>query len=193
MANKKTVKKATAKPVEKKVKKTEETFEQECACGKDCKCGCQGGGCARTFKKIIISAIIFALGFAFAQLLDQDNCKHYKGYAMRASFVNGCMDTSKVKCPVLLEKIPTMDLNQDGCIDKDEYRIARKEYKELNRKMNKARREVREEMREAREEMREARDEMREEMTEGMREAQEGLREAQEGLREAQRQLQNAL
>ncbi len=173
MANKPTKKTAAKKQtVKKTVKVAPEMVEEEihtCGCGDKCscngKCSCHSG-CGHTFKKIIIAAIIFALGFAAAQLLNT-GCDCYRGkcpmagYRMQATFVNGCLDTSAVKCPVLLEKLPAMDTNQDGCISEEEYAAGNQEYRQARDEMRKARQEMREEMRdmrdEVREEMREAR------------------------------------
>lgn len=152
-AKKAPVKKAAAakKPVAKKVAATEKLVAtpapemHTCGCGAECKCGadCQcGGHCheqksrcgfGRFMKKLIITLIVFALGFAAAKLVCCDK-HHMRG--PRAEFVNGCLDAASVKCPKLLEALPAMDINQDGCITKDEYRIVKKQMRREIREMD---------------------------------------------------------
>ena len=82
-------------------------------------CKCSGGKFGRFVKKLIIALILLALGFAAAKI-----CCCDKG--MRGPHVvfadNGCMVEESVQCPKLLELLPAMDINQDGCITRDEYR-----------------------------------------------------------------------
>lgn len=104
-----------------------------CACGADCKCGCRGGSkFGRFMKKLIIALIIFALGFAAAKLSDCDEAK-FRG--PRVHFVEGCLDIESVECPQLQAALPAMDINQDGCITKDEYRAVKKEMRREIREM----------------------------------------------------------
>lgn len=111
----------------------------ECGCGHDCPCGghCheQKSHCSfgRFMKKLIITLIIFALGFAAAKLA---YCGKHNLRGPRAEFVNGCLDASSVKCPKLLEALPAMDINQDGCISKDEYRVVKKQMRREIREMH---------------------------------------------------------
>ncbi len=178
----KTTKKTTAKTVSKKTTKkpatkkvvVEEVKEiapemhechcgHECKCGSDCKCGCNEGcgtKIGRFIKKFIIFLIVFALGFAAAKLCD--NGRYFRGAS--ADFNNGCLDVSSVKCPALMEKLPLMDLNKDGCISKDEFKMFRTNCPRARQTMNEVRREVREEIREA-----------RQEVSEELREASEAL------------------
>ncbi len=113
----------------------------ECPCGHDCKCGAEckcahHGGCkfGRFVKKLIVFLIIFALGFAAAKF-----CPCNKRGAMmrgpRVEFVNGCLDASSVKCPKLVESLPAMDINQDGCITRDEFRAVKREMRREIREM----------------------------------------------------------
>lgn len=131
-----TVKKATVKktaskkPATKKIV-VEEVNEfvpekHECACGHDCKCGCHGGSrFGRFLKKLIFFLIIFALGFGAAKLCD--NGSDFRG--PHAKFRNGCLVVSSVKCPQLQALLPVMDMNQDGCISRAEYRAVRNEFR----------------------------------------------------------------
>ena len=72
-------------------------------------------------KKFIILACTFIVGFLVSQLLFC-GCPHKRP---RVHFVNGCVDVTSVKCPKMLEKLPAMDTNNDGCITKAELRAAK--------------------------------------------------------------------
>ncbi|MCL1902460.1 MAG: hypothetical protein FWG18_02410 [Alphaproteobacteria bacterium] len=81
-------------------------------------CACRCGGFWRFVKKLIIFIIIFALGFAACKFMCMH--KHWGMGMKRMQFVNGCLDTSKIRCPRMLDKVQQMDLNGDGCITKAE-------------------------------------------------------------------------
>jgi len=130
---------AAKKPAPKKVATKElktatpVTEMHTCGCGHDCKCGanCQCGAdchCAkrgskfgRFMRKLILFIIIFALGFAAAKL-----CCCSRHHGPRLNFINGCLDASSIQCPKLLESLPAMDINQDGCITRDEFRAVKR-------------------------------------------------------------------
>ena len=139
----KTVKKAAAKPVAKKapvkkvaakkpaakkaavkeVKMAAPVMEMHaCGCGADCQCcgGCKCGASkfGRFVRKLVVFLVIFALGFAAAKLC----CCGPRHHGPRMHFVNGCLDAASVKCPKLAAALPAMDINQDGCITRDEFR-----------------------------------------------------------------------
>lgn len=130
-SKKSTIKKATVKkPATKKVvvEDVKEVIQEnhECACGHECKCGCHGGTkFGRFLKKLIFILIIFALGFAAGKLCD--NGRYFHG--MRVDFNNGCLVPSSVKCPQMQALLPVMDMDQDGCITKAEYRAVRNEFR----------------------------------------------------------------
>ena len=117
---KKTVatKKATAKKATAPVIET-----YSCGCSHSCQCGgkCHKGG---FLKKLLFFVIVFALGFATAQM----TCCNKRGGKMgpRPQFENGCLVT---KCPKMAQFAQKMDTNQDGCISKDEFRTAKKQFK----------------------------------------------------------------
>jgi len=95
----------------------------ECHCGANCECGakckCHRHGFGHFVKKFIIALILLALGFAAAKICCCD--KGMRG--PRVEFApNGCMVEESVKCPKMLELLPAMDINQDGCITREEYR-----------------------------------------------------------------------
>ncbi len=128
---------AAKKPVAKKIV-VDAPVMHECPCGgnckhgAECKCGCHGG-CkfGRVFKKIVIFLVIFALGFAAAKFCPCNKpCGMKRG--PRVEFVEGCLDVASVKCQKLLEALPAMDINQDGCITRDEFRaVKRKMHREI--------------------------------------------------------------
>jgi len=93
-----------------------------CHCGADCHCAKCGSKFGRFMRKLILFIIIFALGFAAAKLF----CGP-RHHGPRMNFVNGCLDTASVKCPKLLESLPAMDINQDGCITRDEFRAVKRQ------------------------------------------------------------------
>lgn len=139
-AKKTTAKKATARATaatEKEIKMAAPEMQHECGCGNGCNCGAdckchRRGGFVRFFKKLIIALILFALGFAAAKFFCCDK-PEFRG--PRAEFVNGCLDASSINCPKMLEVLPAMDINQDGCVTKDEYRLVKREMRREIREM----------------------------------------------------------
>ena len=122
---KKTVaRKSAAKTTVKKVAKPAETYScgchHNCACGGNCAehmhCKCHKGG---FFKKFVLCLIVFALGFASAKLC----CCKRGGFMPKPEFDNGCL---VVKCPKMAEMAVKMDKNGDGCVDKAEFKVAKK-------------------------------------------------------------------
>ena len=126
VAKKTTVKKAT-----KVVAPAVETYP--CGCNAGCACGghCAEHSCCgkkkcsfgRFLKKLVVFLIIFALGFATAKM-----CCFNKSGKMgpRPEFENGCL---VIKCPKMAERAEMMDTNKDGCINREEFRAARKMFK----------------------------------------------------------------
>lgn len=109
-------KKVVAAPV---VEKHPCGCDKGCACGGDCVCAKKKCTFGRFFKKLILILIIFALGFAAAKMCC---CKHGK-FGPRPKFDNGCL---VIKCPKLAEMAPMMDINHDGCVSKEEFKVAKK-------------------------------------------------------------------
>ncbi|MCL2748494.1 MAG: EF-hand domain-containing protein [Alphaproteobacteria bacterium] len=118
MAIKKTTKKVVAKPVAKAMP----SAEMPCKCGPGCKC--HGG---HFFKKLIVLLIVFAAGFAVCHFGCQKGFHGKRMMMMKNMFVEGCLDMSKIKCPLKAEKMAQADLNGDGCITKEELRTFWKE------------------------------------------------------------------
>ena len=109
---KKIVVKSVAKPVVAQI-----TTEQKSACEFGC-CGC-GCGCGQKIKKLIKFVIIFALGWVACCYVHHD-MKHF-GFHQNM-FVNGCLDTTKIKNPEVAQNAIAADSNADGCIAKDEWK-----------------------------------------------------------------------
>ena len=89
----------------------------ECKCGGDCKCAHRGSRFGRFVIKLIVALIIFALGFAAAKLVDNG-----RAFGPRVEFDDGCLVVSSVKCPQLQALVPVMDMDQDRCISREEFR-----------------------------------------------------------------------
>ncbi len=144
-AKKASVKKVAAKkPAVKKVVKpvaatpAPEMHAHECMCGNACKCAHRGSRFGRIMKKIIIAIILFALGFAAAKFCPCNKMDKFGPHGPRGprvEFVDGCMDTTSVQCPKLRDALPAMDINQDGCITRDEFRAVKREMRREIRDM----------------------------------------------------------
>ena len=116
VAKKTPAKKTVAKKVAAPVAPVAET--RTCGCGADCKCH-QKKRCG-FWKKLLVAVIFFALGFAAANFCP---CAKKFRRGPRPQFDNGCL---VVKCPKMVEMLPMMDVNGDGCVDKAEFKAARK-------------------------------------------------------------------
>lgn len=49
-----------------------------------------------------------------------------KHVAPHIQFVNGCVNAESIKCPKLLQELPMIDTDHDGCVTKDELHAAKK-------------------------------------------------------------------
>lgn len=122
-ATKPVAKKAPAKkPVKKTVKPAPITSSQPVVADIPAPTHCCG--CTKR-KKFIHLLCAFILGILVAQLFCFCGCDHHKR-APRVHFVNGCVDVTTVKCPKMLEQLPNMDKNGDGCITRTELRAAKR-------------------------------------------------------------------
>ena len=130
MATTKQTKKTPTKKTVKKVTAAKAPVADKfpCGCSADCACG---GNCAEHkhckchkrgwFKKLILVLVIFALGFASAKVTC---CNKKTGAPMpKPEFSNGCL---VVKCQKMAKMAPEMDTDKNGCITREEYRIARR-------------------------------------------------------------------
>ncbi|MBQ2017735.1 MAG: hypothetical protein II208_04400 [Alphaproteobacteria bacterium] len=127
---KSTAKKTVAKPATakktavKKVAPAPVVEMHECGCAHGCACHGHCGHKKCTFgrfvKKLIIFLIIFAMGFATATFYPM---KKYAKMPPRPEFENGCL---VVKCKKMAEMVPMMDTNKDNCVNREEFRAARK-------------------------------------------------------------------
>lgn len=120
----KTVKKAPAKKPVKKVAKpaivvarplTTEIPEPSHYCH-----------CTKRKRNIILTCVFtgaFVLGFVVSQTFF---CGCPNKRAPHVQFVNGCVDVTSIKCPKMLEELPMIDADHDGCITKKELRVAKR-------------------------------------------------------------------
>ena len=84
--------------------------------------------CTKRKRNIILTCVFtgsFILGFVVAQFFCFCGCDHHKR-APKIEFVNGCADVASIKCPKMLENLPTIDADHDGCVTKTELRAAKK-------------------------------------------------------------------
>lgn len=102
---------------------------QNCPCGKNCTCGqnCHCGekcccGAGRSFMRILWIAVVVIVAIVALRLC----CCGPRHHGPRVHFTNGCLDVESVKCPKLASALPAMDINQDGCITRDEFRAVKR-------------------------------------------------------------------
>ena len=79
-------------------------------------------------KRNMILTCVFIASFILGMLVYAAffcGCHHHTRMP-RPHFVNGCMDVTSVKCPKMLEQLPAMDANGDGCITRAELRAAKR-------------------------------------------------------------------
>lgn len=121
MPTKKTTTKRTV--VKKAAVKSAPVMEHRCECGCGGHCHCHGG--AHWLKHIIVWAIIFALGMVCGKMM---YCGHGMKHMpkMQPVFVNGCLDVSSVKCPMMQEKLANADANADNCVSMEEFKAVKK-------------------------------------------------------------------
>lgn len=112
----------------------------KCTCGHggvDCgchgNCGCHSGGCWGFIKKLFWFLVIFALGFAACLCVCSYGHRGHRGPKMPVEFVNGCLDTSKIKSAEFAEKVMTADVNNDNCISREEYRAVKKQMRKMRK------------------------------------------------------------
>ena len=83
--------------------------------------------CTKRKRNMILTSVFIA-SFVLGMLVYGAffcGCPHHK-HMPRPHFVNGCMDVTSVKCPKMLNDLPTIDANGDGCITKQELRAAKR-------------------------------------------------------------------
>ena len=82
--------------------------------------------CTKRKRNTILTCVatgFFLLGFLTYHLFFCPGHPHYKPHM---KFVNGCADVSSVQCPKMLQDLPVIDADHDGCITKAELRAAKK-------------------------------------------------------------------
>ena len=82
--------------------------------------------CTKRKRNMILTCVSLGcllIGILISQLF-LCGCPHKR--APRVQFVNGCVDVASIKCPKMLENLPAMDTDNDGCITKVEYLSAKR-------------------------------------------------------------------
>ena len=85
--------------------------------------------CTKRKRNCILTCVFtgaLLLGILICHLFICD-CPHKR--APKLNFVNGCLDTASVKCPKLLEELPAIDVNNDGCVTHEELKAAKPAHK----------------------------------------------------------------
>ncbi|MBR5903909.1 MAG: hypothetical protein IKZ49_00045 [Alphaproteobacteria bacterium] len=128
---KKVIKKTTAKkPVKKATVKPAVETTKPCECG--CGCCCHHHGAAHVLKKIIILAIVFALGMVAGKAFNFGAPRHHQPM-FHPVFTNGCLDMATIKCPKMQENILKADVNGDGCVSVEEWKAAKPHHKHMKK------------------------------------------------------------
>lgn len=82
--------------------------------------------CTKRKRNMILTCVstgCFLLGILVCHLAFCTCHKHNKPHM---NFVDGCLDIASVKCPKMLQDLPKIDVNRDGCVTKAELRAAKK-------------------------------------------------------------------
>ena len=119
VAKKAPVKKSTAKKAPEKKVMAHVVETHKCGCDNSCPCGgeckCHKHHCG-FWKKLIVVLVFFGLGFAAAQMIP---CKKHHKMPRPQFDDNGCL---VVKCQKMIDKMAEIDINDDGCVDKAEFK-----------------------------------------------------------------------
>jgi len=117
---------------------TAKKADESCGCG----CGCMGGGMAYGWPhrrggfwhwigKALLMILFFCLVWCtmkFGFILAHHGRPGMMGNRPQLTFdAKGCLDTTAIKCPMMLQKVQSADANKDGCITRDELRAAWKD------------------------------------------------------------------
>ena len=84
--------------------------------------------CTKRKRNCILTCVFigaFLLGF-FTYHVFFCNGHHFRPKP-HFEFVNGCLNTESIKCPKMLEELPMIDTDHDGCITHEELRAAKEE------------------------------------------------------------------
>ncbi len=82
--------------------------------------------CTKRKRNMILTCVFicsFLLGFFTYHIFF---CPHHPHFKPRMHFVNGCLEEQSVKCPKMLEALPAMDADNNGCITRAELRAAKR-------------------------------------------------------------------
>jgi len=83
--------------------------------------------CTKRKRNCILTCVFtcsFLLGMLVYHMFFCDG--HHVRFKPSLQFENGCLNVQSVKCPKLLEELPAIDINQDGCVTREEMRAAKK-------------------------------------------------------------------
>ena len=129
---KKTTKAAVKKTTVKKAVVAAPVAEHKCDCGCGAECACHKHCHAHLLKRIVILAIVFALGMVCGKMIP---CGHHPKdikfpiQQQHPVFTNGCLDVNTVQSPKMREELGKADVNGDKCISLEEYKAVRKAMK----------------------------------------------------------------
>ena len=91
--------------------------------------------CTKRKRNMILTCTVitsFLLGFFTYHLFF---CPHHPHFKQRIQFENGCVNVETVKCPKLLEQLPAIDADHDGCVTKAELRASKKHMRRHHKPM----------------------------------------------------------
>ena len=70
-----------------------------------------------------VSITCLILGFMISHFFFCCDCAHHKRMP-KLQFVDGCVDVQSIKCPKMLQELPVIDADHDGCVTRAELRAA---------------------------------------------------------------------
>lgn len=82
--------------------------------------------CTKRKRNMILTTVsitCFLLGFFTYHIFFCPKHPHFKQHLQ---FENGCVVASSIQCPKLLQDLPMIDADHDGCVTKAELRAAKK-------------------------------------------------------------------
>jgi hypothetical protein len=82
--------------------------------------------CTKRKRNMILTCVstgCFLLGILVCHFVFCPCHQHNKPHI---DFVNGCADVASIKCPKMLQELPMIDADHNGCITKAELRAAKK-------------------------------------------------------------------
>ena len=83
--------------------------------------------CTKRKRNCILTCVFtgsLILGIFIGHLFFCECWRKHK--APMPEFVNGCLNVESIKCPKMLEELPMIDTDHDGCVTREELRAADK-------------------------------------------------------------------